>query len=251
MSPQMNLAITIGVSVLLYAAASRGTQYCRRHPQAKVVVWLTRIGCCPDPTNWGYHMARFVYYVGIPYVALRQGSVSAQMMGLGVWNGKFEDVLISVGLSGTAVVLFALAWEARARSLPALVTEAPRPRRYWLVAALDIIYLELHWAFYRGGPILWLGGDYYTGSMLGLLLIWTEGLLNPELRSKLRHPETSMRIAVGWGTSLTMTVVFFFSRSLWIVIPAHWGLAACNGEIRRLIASRCAHHKDIRTRDEA
>lgn len=240
MSSQVTLAITIGISILIYILACHGVVYYRLHPQTAFVVWLARTICRPHPGNWLYQVARFAYYVGIPYVALRQGIASAQMMGLGEWNGKFEDVLISIGLSGTAVVLFALAWSARVHSLALPEMPISSRKRHWLMATLDILYLEVHWAFYRSGPILWLGGDYYAGSILGLALIWTEGLFDPALRAGLRRPETSLRIAISWGTSLCMTMVFFFSRSLWIVIPAHWLVAACSGEIRRMIDSKRA-----------
>ena len=250
MNPQVNLAVVIVISVLLYVAACNGAAYCRLHPQTRAVTWLQRSVFRPSHWGWLYHIARFVYYIGIPYAALRQGFASAQMMGLGAWNGKFEDVLIGFGLCTAAVVLFAVAWRARGRSTLYPAAQGSTPGQHWLTSALAILYLEIHWAFYRSGPILWLGGDYYTGSVLGLVLIWVEGLASPAVRAELRRPETSMHVAIDWGTSLCMTAVFYFARSLWIVIPAHWLVAACDDGFRRAIDSRRLPPADASTRDD-
>jgi fatty acid desaturase len=82
--------------------------------------------------------------------------------------------------------------------------------------------LEIHWAFYRGAAIR-LFGDYY-GVFFGLLLIFGEWWLSPDLRREQgaahRRGETLTTAAM----ALTIAVIYYFTSNLWLCIGVHLGI---------------------------
>lgn len=230
MSPEWALAAAITASIIVYAAACHVSS---RSPSPLAA--LRRRRFWPLVTQ----LVRFVYYVGPPYLALREGISPARMMGLGGW-GSVADASISVGLAAAAFVVLAFGWRSQARFGRRLGggVSAP-PSAHWVDALLQAVCLEAHWAFYRSGPILWLGGDYYSGSCLGFLLVSFECLLNPETRAVLRRRDGgSFAVAADWSVALCMTVGFFFSRNLWLMIVLHWWVELGLRQVRRALATR-------------
>jgi hypothetical protein len=192
------------------------------------------------------HLARFTYYVGLPYVILRQGIGQPRLMGLVGWS-SVADASITMSLAAAAFILLALGWCSYARlaqqggaSALDFLGSAPL-RTHWVDALLEALYLEAHWAFYRSGPILWLGGDFYGGSCLGFVLVSAEWLLTPRLWSALRNRDSAaVAAAADWSLALCMTVGFFFSRSLWLLIALHWWVELGLRHVRRTLATRAA-----------
>jgi hypothetical protein len=235
MNSDFSLATAIAASIVLYAVAAH-----INYRPSEMLIGLRRRRFWPLVEN----LARCVYYVGLPYWALRDGVAQARMMGLDSWSGV-ADTSIAVGLAVAAFVVLAFAWRSQARfardlrcSETGLGVSAPKSA-HWVDALLQAIYLESHWAFYRSGPILWLGGDYYSGSCLGFLLLSVEWLLNPEIRASLRRRDGTGAVAItDWSLALCLTIGFFFSRSLWLMTVLHWWVEFGLRRVRRALATR-------------
>ena len=254
MNPQIDLALILGLSIVVYSLATYGNWYYHCHGHADAPVLRRLRGKIPrSPVwSWTYHAGRFAYYIGLPYLALRQGIIPASTMGLGEWTATSDDVLVTSGLALAAFVILSVTQRSYSRSLPDQ-TETSRAQsqgRHWVTATLDVLYLEVHWAFYRSGPIFWLGGDYYTGSFLGFLLITLEELLNPRVRNALKRPQTSIAVLVRWSIALCMTTVFYFSRSLWLVIGLHWLVEMGSLCVQRALSHKVSFQNDAPSLDE-
>jgi len=170
------------------------------------------------------------------------------MVGLSGWSAS-SAIPLTVVVALVALSLLLMFWRRCISSLPALgdvpdgrlASVGPRA-----TVTLEVIYLGVHWAFYRSAFIFWFGGDYYAGSFLGLLLVIAERLTNPEVRFALRHPELAVFELSQWGLAMCVTTAFFFSRSLVFVIGLQWLLAmgtfsAGQALIRKCLASAIAN----------
>jgi len=252
MNSQIDLALTLGLSIVIYSLVTYGNWYYRCHADAPALRRLR--GKIPHSPvwSWTYHAGRFGYYIGLPYMALRQGIVPASTMGLGEWTTTSDDALAAIALALAAFVILSATQRSYSRSLREQTEtfRAQSESRHWVTATLDVLYLEVHWAFYRSGPIFWLGGDYYTGSFLGFLLITMEELLNPGVRNALNRPQTSMSILVRWSIALCMTTVFYFSRSLWLVIGLHWLVEMGSLCVQRARSHKVSFQGDVLSPDE-
>ena len=252
MNSQIDLALILGLSIVVYSLVTYGNWYYRCYTDAPALRRLR--GKIPDSPvwSWTYHAGRFAYYIGLPYIALRQGIIPASTMGLGEWTATSDAVLATISLALAAFVILSATQWSYSRSLH----EQAEPFRtksqstHWTMATLDVLYLEVHWAFYRTGPIVWLGGDYYTGSFLGFLLVSLEELLNPRTRNALKRPQTSMAVLVRWSTALCMTTAFYFSRSLWLVTGLHWLVEMGRLCLQRALSHEVSSQDDVRSPDE-
>ncbi|HID64116.1 MAG TPA: hypothetical protein EYP49_15465 [Anaerolineae bacterium] len=104
-----------------------------------------------------------------------------------------------------------------------IVMASPPPATVWWVILWEAIYAEMHWAFYRAGPIILLD-DYYAGVFLGFLLLNLEWWTDPAWRHgwdpKGQRPDVVLR----WGLAFVMAIIFLFTRNLWLAIPLHWAI---------------------------
>jgi hypothetical protein len=85
---------------------------------------------------------------------------------------------------------------------------------------LDALYDQVHWAFYRSGPILWLD-DLYGGVFAGLALVLLEAVLNPAHRWALEDPETAAPPLIRLGIAWISALLFLETHNLWLTIAAH------------------------------
>jgi hypothetical protein len=237
LKPDWILAAAIAASIFLFAAVAHAGDR-----SSGLLTSLRRRRYWPLLD----HLARFAYYVGVPYLVLRQGIGQPRFMGLMGWS-SVADASITVALAAAAFIVLALGWRSYARlaremgNLALRFPGAATLRTHWVDALLEALYLEVHWAFYRSGPILWLGGDFYGGSCLGILLISAEWLLTPQLWRALRNHDSDTVAAVAdWSLAVCMTVGFFFSRSLWLLIALHWWVELGLRQVRRALAARAA-----------
>jgi hypothetical protein len=107
---------------------------------------------------------------------------------------------------------------------------------------LSVLYDQIHWAFYRSGPILWLG-DLYWGTFAGFALAALEAGLNPALRWALKSPETAstplLRLSSAWISAL----LFVATQNLWLTLATHLileGLLGSRGADARFAADEPA-----------
>jgi len=178
--------------------------------------------------------ARFLFYLGVPYLALGgwprdsfQGLLSLKDMGfVGLsfdWpvTRWLEAVALGLGLGLAALILLVIAWRYAVRGSEGVpLVFAPQP---WWALLVDGLYYGVHWAFYRGA-IAVLRDDVYAGVFLGLALVYLEWSLSPIWRQGWR---TSSRAAGQWlraALALVAALSFLLTRNLWVCLGVHWGL---------------------------
>jgi len=182
-------------------------------------------------TLWVEEVVRFIYYLGIPFMAAVNGLLRADLLGISgtdwvdgesVQGFLWEAWARGLGLATLAVLAVAGVWfvgrlVSRRAGLMPVTQAAPRPLWQRLLGAL---YDQVHWAFYRSGPLLWMG-DLYWGTFAGFALVALEAGLNPALRWALKSPETAgpplLRLGIAWISAL----LFLATQNLWLTLAAH------------------------------
>lgn len=128
-------------------------------------------------------VARFVFFVGLPYAALLVGAFTARDVGLQgmpapelIFGWPADEWTRALGQAAllsaiTFVALVILSWQIRraaARPAQALGIEDSS----WLAILRDAIYAEAHWSFYRALPMVLIGDAHWAAlGGLGLLTI--------------------------------------------------------------------------------
>ncbi len=196
------------------------------------VWWQKRQGEAGINEQWLPSTARFIYGVGLPYLAVIVGLLPPRFLGLkgletimgldlnGAAGQKAVSLLLLECLAdggivirlGLAALLLALGLRWGLARLD-LNPVAPR------LSALEILYDGLHWAFYYA--IFWaLTGDLYVGVIGGML--W--GLLEGALVAWIQRDEPTPRLNKAVILILT-AAIFFYAPNLWLLWPVHGGLA--------------------------
>lgn len=216
LSPRAALAIAVGLSIALYALAANLAEYARQPHAGRLgnflfwaeTSWIARaVG----------HLIRWLYYLALPYATLMLGYNTSRA--LGVWNLDWLETLPSaIGIAVGSAIVFLWVWRPYAR------TEHPHAldssRWNWARHIVELIYQQAHWAFYRSGPVLWLG-NYYLGSLAGLGLAFVEGWTNPVVRASAR--DTTRADAPLWTGSLAVvsTILFIYTQNFWYCLALH------------------------------
>jgi hypothetical protein len=197
------------------------------------LLWLTR-SISVRRTSYGRafeQAGRFVFFLGIPYLVLGgwprrpfQGLLSLEDLGLVGVNPRWpatrwlDAAGTAVGLGLVAFLVLALAWTNVHRGSPdSRLRFLPRP---WGVILVDVLYLQVHWAFYRSALAVTLG-DLYPGVFLGLGLIYLEWSLNPFWR---QGWQSESQAAVRWleaALALLVALLFLLTRNLWACLAVH------------------------------
>lgn len=188
---------------------------------------------------WIKRMAIFLYFVGIPYLALVSGILTPRLLGL---KGLDYFALIDwysqpLGVQfQQAITLTLLEWllDSQATILAgsaALLTLVGIQRnlfRYQIEIALPqestlfTLYYAVHWAFYRA--IFWLiTDDLYLAAVLGVGLVMLEGALFIQIERRWAAQRRQF-----WVSSIILILtaaVFYYSPNLWLLLPVHRLLA--------------------------
>lgn len=222
------MLLWVGGSVLGYIAIANVLWWFR------ATVWLR------SPSGRAlFQMGRFLYYLVVPYLALggwprqpQQGLLALEDVGLVGLSLQWpvtrwlEAAGTGFGLGLLALLILGLAWanasrlSRRARGESALSFE-PRP---WWAVLVGGLYLEAHWAFYRGGLAVALG-DVYAGVFWGLAVACLECLLNPFWRAGWQRRGRGGQVWLNAGLALTSALLFLLTRNLWICLAVHWLIA--------------------------
>lgn len=230
-------------SISLYALGINLLHFLRGSPSGRFGRLLKAFETWPH-SFWLFQALRFMYYLGIPYLALTQGVTNPTLMGM--WA---EDWFKSTGLGAMlglgALIIVIWVWR---HFLQATAEIGPGPQGEpflaevrtlltpwgWGLILLEVLYLEMHWAFYRGATIRLLG-EYY-GVFLSLLPILAEWWLNPEIRKNLRITHRSGETMTTAAIALSITTIYYFTPNLWLCMTVH--LAMQFGLLSFLVLSR-------------
>jgi hypothetical protein len=122
-------------------------------------------------------------------------------------------------------LLLTLAWANANRRGPASAGHPPGrrfrlPRRPLWAVLIDILYLQVHWAFYRGALAV-LREDLYAGVFLGLGLVYLEWGLNPYWRRGWRDSSLATARWLRAALALVAALIYLFTRNLWLCLVAH------------------------------
>lgn len=216
------LLVWLGGSVAVYLFAAHAWRLMENSPRLRA------------PGRWLVEVARFLFYLGVPYLALGgwprrpyQGLLSPGDLGFaGVYDRWppvrwVEAIGTGFGLGLVAFFILLLAWINLHRiSGPGRFCFQPLP---WWVVGIDVLYQEVHWAFYRAALGVTLG-KVYAGVFLGLGLIYLEWGLNPLWR---RDWTVEERVADRWlhlALALTSAILFLLTRNLWVCLAVHGAL---------------------------
>ncbi len=215
--PTQFLAIVIALSIILYAVAANLGWVLQHHRAAGAregrLTWVrsSRI------VRILKELARWLYYLGLPYASLMAGYDTVRALGVSNldWLGGIVPAVVSA-IGSILVVLWI--WRPYAQvQHPHAIDES---RWNWARHAIESLYQQAHWSFYRSGPILWVG-DLYWGSFLGLGLAYIEGWSNPAVRAGIR--QVTRADAPLWTGTLAVitTVVFIYTQNLWYCMVIH------------------------------
>ncbi|MFQ6059080.1 MAG: hypothetical protein ACE5MB_09420 [Anaerolineae bacterium] len=230
MDHQLEPVLWLALSFVLYALATNVTWYYRQPRPGRVGRLVEAI------RNWPYRdgplqALRLLYYLGLPYLALLKGVINPRSMGLSDLDW-LRGAGLGVALGGGAFLLLALTWWYYAHSTHLLYPQADPLSSHlttlnrpwgWALLLLDVIYLEVHWAFYRSGPIQVLA-DLYSGVFLGLALAFLEAYSSPHLRRGLRQPEQAGGILLTGSLALVVALIYLFTHNLWLCVLSHLGI---------------------------
>lgn len=219
-TPEQERLIWLAGSVLLYVGI-------------KNIVWVTRpvLGrvVWSAAASIGIDLFRFIFYVGIPYVALLNGVVTLRSLGL-VPAPAGEAFNQGMLLAAGALALMGLiGWHYRREVLslsegvasPFVAVGQFRGRPWgWVEMLLAVVYQQVHWAFYRALPLLILD-DAYVGGFLGLALVLLEAYADPHMRRDLADPARADFLLLSAGFAVVSTVLFVVTGTSWLGAGVH------------------------------
>jgi hypothetical protein len=230
---RLELVLWVLGSVLIYGLGVNVWQRLRRTSSGRLSRYLTALDSWPHGL-WLSQALRFLYYLCIPYLALSRGVTSPILMGMwGMdWFQPRWASELALGLALGVGTLTLLLWSWRHFLLVVHETGHGTPylpyafqRRIlaapwgWGLIVLEVLYLEMHWAFYRGAAIRAFG-DYY-GVFGGFLLILAEWGLNPAFRRDLSTTRRDGEAMTTVVTAFGIGVVYYFTANLWLCTAVH------------------------------
>jgi hypothetical protein len=240
MDARWQLVAYVLVSIILRTVAAQLSQ--RRTD----LVWVRFFS-----EGWPTSALRFVYYIGLPYVALILGVVPGRYLGLirpdrlrepasgstSTFLGQVRDYLSVVALGwlpdlgtiaglGAILMLFlGVTWlgYSHLRGVVRTESRASRASRRGNKGpgAVSVIYQAVHWSFYRGAVWL-LTDDLYLGVIGGIVLVGGEWMLDSRRMQKMRRPHAGEALLIDASVLVATSLIFFFVPNLWLLIPVHW-----------------------------
>ncbi|GAB4532321.1 MAG: hypothetical protein Kow0063_12690 [Anaerolineae bacterium] len=242
MDTHWQLVAYVFVSIVLRIVAGQLTR--RR---AADVAWVRFLS-----EGWPASIARFVYYIGLPYVTVILGVVPGRYLGL-VGSDKIQtgvplaasqagllvhlrdylSLLVLGWLSGVGVLLglavialffLGVAWAAYGYFKASLVSGdriTPAFLPLESVSLTQTLYQAVHWSFYRGAVWL-LADDLYLGVVGGIILVGGEWVLDTGWMKRIGHSPWREVLLIDASVLIASAVIFFFVPNLWLVLPVQW-----------------------------
>lgn len=165
-------------------------------------------------------LLRFGFYIGLPFAALFFGWIDVRVMGLGMLDW-------AEGLRWAIVVLLASWLILMVIWLPFLratadVYAAPNASRSFSRRMVELVYMQFHWAFYRGAAISLLTGILpdagYWGTAIGLGMIFAEAMTNPRVREHLGRLGQADAVVWNSGQAVINALGYLVTRNFYLLV---------------------------------
>ena len=188
------------------------------------------------------HAARFVYYLGVPYLVLGgwplppyRGLLAPLNLGLAgfapPWTVARWLEAAGTGLSvGFLAVGFVVAAWLNANRGRAVTHLGFAPSPVWLLL-VDGLYRQMHWAFYRGALAV-LFDDLYVGVFWGLALVLVEWVSSPAWWSCWRRERCAGDAWLLAVQAVVSALLFLLTSNLWVCLAVHWALSLLSVGLR-------------------
>jgi len=252
----MDYKLELGVWVvasLVLSIAGAWLAWRFRHMESRSAEWLRRRLLDGVSGRIFLQLIRLLYYVGLPYFVVLRRVLSLVMIGLrgsemseAAWwllGWQVDDWAQALGwaagLGSIVAILLALAWRnaVRAQGQSPFV-RGVWPVQPWWVTLREVVYNEIHWAFYRVGPQLVLS-DTYWAVLIGAAFPLLEWLLDPDWWVQIRGGPRRELVLMQFMWLATSTVYFLLARNVWLALMLHLVLAlALNRWLAFLIGHR-------------
>jgi hypothetical protein len=210
-----DLWLWIACSVLLSALVNGLIWRCRRSSLAPR--WAGVLGLL----SWVGGGGRFLFFVGLPYLALLGGLIPANTVGLVPGHWARDLVLLLPLALGAMLVLLSLrllvSWRERSAFGAALGAGSLLPLG---VRLRESLYREARWAFLRSAPLLAVERRE-LGIALGLGIVALEAWLDPAWRSRWREFDGVLQVWQGAVVAVLMAVVFGVTGNWWVTLAIH------------------------------
>ena len=251
MDAALELALWTAGSIVLSVIGNQLVWIAVHRPQSRLGRFRT--GWAGNPFGRAFvFLVRFAYYIGFPYVVLLRHALSLVVIGLmgektadlpwWTLGWPLTDWAAAIGwmtgLGGIAAMTLVVGWWNARR---ALGTDFP-PGGTWtassfLMVARESIYTEVHWAFYRAAPLMFIA-DPYWASLLGAGLVSVEWLLDPSWWDGIADGPQREVLLMQMGWLALSTAVFVMTHNVWPMLLLHIVLAWAVGRWVALLASR-------------
>lgn len=206
---------------------------------------------------------RFLYYLGVPYLVLGgwplppyRGLLAPVNLGIAGFDSAWNVARwLEAAGTGVSVGLFALGF-VTVVWLNANRREGSTRLRLSATSAwpllVDGLYLQVHWAFYRGALAV-LFGDLYVGVFWGLALVHAEWLTSPFWRGCWRREERAGDAWLLAVQSLVSALLFLLTHNLWVCLAVHWALSLAVWALarKRPEYDNRPHHSEARSDEES
>jgi hypothetical protein len=165
-------------------------------------------------------LLRFAWMIVLPFVAVVRGVCALDALGfgrnitqdnyvMGFPAGAWLDGAVSA-LSVCGIVL-AVLWLAGKTSPPG-GWRGIGPRGF-----RDSLYNEVHWAFYRVAPTVWLN-DALAGVSIGFALMALEWLAHPGFAAMQKSTKGRQRLVIMFACAIASGFLYLATRNIWLMI---------------------------------
>jgi len=260
MDDRTELVLWTAGSILLSFIGALAAWIAVQEPQSRLGRF--RSGWSGNPAGHAIvFLVRFAFYLGIPYITLMRHALSLVVIGflgaetadlpwwtlgwtLADWAGALGWI---TGLGGIVAVTLFLGWWNVRRAILAhqggdgFPAGGMAPASSILVVARESIFDEVHWAFYRAVPLLFIS-DPYWATLAGAALVIVEWVVDPAWHASIRDGSRREAALMQVGWLALSSAVFVMAHNVWPMIVLHVGLAWAIGHWAALLAGRTQPH---------
>ncbi len=239
----------VAASMLLYMLGSNMAWLYRTAPEHS---WAARIrrAALTNLVRAVYEIFRLVYYFGVPSLAVLLGLVDIRAMGLGFldWSNGLRWTFVLV-LAAWSLLMFV--WVPYLRASSDLPVKFSSEVYSWSRRALEVIYMQAHWALYRAAAILFFAGflkddaAVYWGASAGLALTYIEAFADPRLRRHLAQFGEGELTLWSAAQAIINTLGFVLTRNVWLLAIVHLLLEFSVPHLRGVPATSTARASSV------